>query len=672
MTKRLAGALLAALFTFLLVSLPGASAQVEEPASVELRLLSQRSFATERRAVNVEVQAVNNSTVPIQDLSVSLTIYHATDSRTAYGVGLVGEPPTAPLLIETTRLRGDLAAGRSRDIAVVRKVPELGAEGENGLFPMKVQLEAAGVPVAAIRTSLAFIGEEPLVPLNVSLALVLDEGVHVRGDGVFADDDLAAAIAPRGSLDRLIAALESKPIPMTLVVAPLLLRQLEQMADGYRVTDGAGGIRDVAPDRPPAMHAREALSRLGSIARRSESQVIALPYAGPSIPSLVDAGLLDDLVRQINLGRQEFARLLGIAPSNDPFVPPGSLVSAETLDELGRAGIGRLLLDGDTLLPPEGLVLSPSAAATLAAPSGRSVQAIAADALLAARMEALPVDPRLAAQWILGDLSALYFEQPSLTRGASVIFEGETASAAMLKPFLHELTTPGGDEQWLRPVTASSLLAMVAPLEGQELAEQPTPRFSALFLADLARTREAIARLDAMTIDGPLPAVLYTHLLVAEAREFLDDEARGVAFLRAARRRIGLELQKIKPPDPTSVTLTSRGGVIPLTIRNLAGYPLRVRVRLLSPRLDFLEGAARVVVLSRETQSFTFPVRAQTTGRFPVRVLIETPDGSRLVAESQIVVRSTAFNRAALALTIGAAAFLALWWGRRLLRRQRS
>ncbi|MGH2651430.1 MAG: hypothetical protein ACRDHK_09510, partial [Actinomycetota bacterium] len=72
------------------------------------------------------------------------------------------------------------------------------------------------------------------------------------------------------------------------------------------------------------------------------------------------------------------------------------------------------------------------------------------------------------------------------------------------------------------------------------------------------------------------------------------------------------------------------------------------------------------------TQSFTFPVRAQTTGRFPVAVVIESPDGTRLVAESQILVRSTAYNRAALALTIGAAVFLAFWWGRRFLRRRTS
>ena len=95
------------------------------------------------------------------------------------------------------------------------------------------------------------------------------------------------------------------------------------------------------------------------------------------------------------------------------------------------------------------------------------------------------------------------------------------------------------------------------------------------------------------------------------------------------------EFRKIEPPADVAVTLTSHGGVIPLTLRNETGYAVRLRIVLLSPRLDFLEGATRDVVVSGEAHSLTFPVRAQTTGRFPVRVLVETPAGQR-IAESQI------------------------------------
>ena len=55
-----------------------------------------------------------------------------------------------------------------------------------------------------------------------------------------------------------------------------------------------------------------------------------------------------------------------------------------------------------------------------------------------------------------------------------------------------------------------------------------------------------------------------------------------------------------------------------------------------------------------------------------MRVLVQTPGGEATIVQTQIVVRSTAYNRVALLLTIGAALFLAVWWGRRFLPRRTS
>jgi hypothetical protein len=169
----------------------------------------------------------------------------------------------------------------------------------------------------------------------------------------------------------------------------------------------------------------------------------------------------------------------------------------------------------------------------------------------------------------------------------------------------------------------------------------------------------------------PLSERLRTQVLVAEAREFVRDEPAALAFLDDVQDRVRREFDKVEPPTRSSVTLTSRGGVIPVTIRNTAGYRVQLVVVLLSPRLEFLEGDRRKVVLERPVQAFTFPVRAQTTGRFPVTIRLETPHGA-LIAQSQIVVRSTAYNLLALLITLGAALFLAAWWGRRFLPRLRT
>jgi hypothetical protein len=658
----------------LVLGSPSALSQ-EETASPEVRLtlIRQTAFANGDRPFRASTRVTNTGAEPLEELSLSLTVYHPARSRTAYGVGLTGEPPTAPLLVETVEVAGTIAPSGSRDISIERSLPELTARRENALYPVKLQLEAAGVPLAAVRSALIFIFEEPLVPLNVSLAFVLDEPVHVRPDGAFADEGLAESIAQGGRIDTIVSSLEAAPIRATMVISPLLLTQLERMRDGYQVVEGAA-TRTVPADAPEATRASAMLARIRQLARRPTTEVIPLPYAAPTVPSLVTAGLDEDLARQIDVGRREVERFLSVPSSTRLFRPPGAQLTDQSLDVLAGLGFEILLADADTLLVPEGLILSPSATALVTSRGGATLEAIAPDPGLAARVESLPPGaPRLGAQWLVGELSALYFEQPSVVRGAAIVFDPPTPLAPrFVEPFLTAMENIAAKGRWLRPVKATALAAAVAPEEVRGLARSHYPTFTPAFVAELGLARSAVTTFDGMAAESALAERLRINLLIAEARQFVADETAGIRFLRAVGERIDQELAKIEPPAATAVTLTSRGGVIPLTIRNLAGYPLRVRVSLLSPRLEFLEGASREILLERPTQSFTFPVRAQTTGRFPVVVVIESPDGTRLVAESQILVRSTAYNRAALGLTIGAAVFLAFWWGRRFLRRRTS
>ena len=88
---------------------------------------------------------------------------------------------------------------------------------------------------------------------------------------------------------------------------------------------------------------------------------------------------------------------------------------------------------------------------------------------------------------------------------------------------------------------------------------------------------------------------------------------------------------------------------------------------LRSNRLTFVNGATRLVRIDGTGTTLTFGVQARTTGRFPVQVQVETPDGTPIGPPARLVVRSTAYNRIALVLTIGAALFLLALWARRLL-----
>ena len=660
-------------------------AVAQDEGAVRLVLFRQTPVATADHPFEIRVGAVNESPAPYSDLQLTVAVYAAVGSRSEYGQTLTAGS-TSPVAAEPRSLRGALEPGVDNG----RSFPsvELPMSGTvNALHPVTVELRADGglTPLAVLRTSVLFIAEDerPEVPLNVSLSFVLDEPVRTRPDGVHLDEGLETSLAAGGRLETIVAALEQTPVPATLVLSPLLLDELRRMADGYRVQEG-DTQRSVPPGEAGAAAATGMLERLRALAARVEIEVVALPFASPSIPALVDADLGEDLRVQIERGRQVVAEILATEPSTTVFRPPGSSLSPAALDVLAlllRADgqLEPLLVDAEVLAPPEGLTLSPPGAALLDSATG-DLPVIAPDPILEDRTEAVPNDPALAAMWTLGELAALYLEQPSIDRGAAIVFsEDEAPSPPFLRTLLRGLR-PEPDEQWVRltsnpnRVVAAETGPEDPPLALRDLQHSSRSTIvSEAVTATLGRAKSALSRLEAIEASPALVEQIRRNLLVAESRYLLGRESLALEFLSAARASVAAEFAKIRPPDTDSeVTLTSRSGTIPLTIRNEADYPVRVRVTLGSTRLQFLGGASRDLVLEPPGASISFPVRAQTTGRFPVAVQVRTPDGGGLVAESSIVVRSTAYNRVALAVTIGAALFLALWWGRRFLPRWRD
>ncbi|MCI0688176.1 MAG: hypothetical protein L0Y54_13200, partial [Sporichthyaceae bacterium] len=116
--------------------------------------------------------------------------------------------------------------------------------------------------------------------------------------------------------------------------------------------------------------------------------------------------------------------------------------------------------------------------------------------------------------------------------------------------------------------------------------------------------------------------------------------------------------------DRTPRTLTSRKGQVPVTVVNDGNQRLTVVLRLSSPRVDLPAATQPFVLEPHRRVTRRIEVSTRTTGRFPIRVEVLTPDG-RLVAQASVTLVSTAFDRVALLLAGGAAGFLLVWWGRR-------
>ena len=648
---------------------PPAGAQPD--VQVRVRLTDQHPFASPKHPLRLTVEATNAGPAPVRRLSMSVSLYHPATSRTELRRSLEADPVVAQILVFPLQVPGSLDPGQTRTFVVDRALPELTGRDENALYPMKVQLESDGLPVATLRSAVVFIRERPLIPLNVSVTLVLDEGMALRAGGAFADDRLERTLAPGGRLETVVEGLERAPVQATLAISPFLLEQLRRMSSGYRVTTGRTW-REEGPDSLGARRAAAMLERLQTLARDPDVEILAMPLTAPSIPALVDAGLGRDLRTQLDQGRQMVDDLLPGANSLGSLLrPPGSLLTPRAVRELARAGVEGLVLDADTLRPGAATTLTGPAVASVPAGRRRRVRAVVPDtAAMDLALEAAG-DPALQAQKVIAELSAIYFEGPGTDRGVALVLgEGRTPDPRVMDGLLLQLrrSSPGVTPRgWLRPVKASRLIAGPGTVR-RALAPRRAASYGSAFRNELRAARDGLAELSSMAREtAPLVAKLRLQVLVAEAREFADRQALGIAFLQAVQRRVGRELDKVQPPARNSaITLTSRRGVIPVTISSTADYPVHLRVTLLSPRLRFPEGSTRRVVLDRPRQALTFPVLAQTTGRFPVRVVIATPTGAP-IAESRIVVRSTAYNTRALLVTGVATVFLLFLWVRRLL-----
>jgi hypothetical protein len=235
------------------------------------------------------------------------------------------------------------------------------------------------------------------------------------------------------------------------------------------------------------------------------------------------------------------------------------------------------------------------------------------------------------------------------------------------------LLTPVTLEQWFDRVGNARDASGATVTRG--LVEQNRPPISPI---TAAHWRGARANLDDLRSlvgsDDARVARGERALLVGLAQNGDRDVAN--AALDAIANDARAFLSRISTQART-VTLTARRSQIPLSFTNNTGRAVRIRVTLDSDKLLASDGSARITKLidlpakPRNTTSL-FSVEARGSGRFLVRVVLSSPDGSiEAGPPATVTVNSTVFGAFGSWLTYGALAFLALWWAHHLWRSRR-
>ncbi len=654
------------------VAVPAARAQ---DATVVLTLQRQTPFGTRQEpVVDITVAATNTGDIALEDLSIGLVLGTAARTRGDEQLAMSTDTVLTPLFPDVRPQEGTLEPGRTRSFEASIDLAAAGvSQIESLIYPLSVDLRSGNTVVAELRTPVLFFFQTPLHPLSFAWMVELAPPITFGPDGSFTDDSIESEVAPGGRIAAQVAMLHdlaTAGTPVNVALSPVLITTLQRMSGGYRIGDrlvpqGEGGSAD----------AQRLMASLRDSLGAPTADVFVYPFSAPQLPAILLSGLGRDLDLQIDRGRDLVGSALGFTPSSASARAPDGQLDRNAIQRLAADGATTLIVDAGTVDRPAQLkdfTVLPTAA--LDGPGGGDPIGLVlpdpgVQELLGSELPA--TDPVLAAQQALGLLATTWQEAPNPTSGPRGIAVNLTADLGLPARFWEAFGRRVSTAPLLDPVTAGELVARVPPTYTAELLMPSTASFATDYVIAIRQERRRIETLASLLpSDTGVADQLTQDLLYAEAGDYVADPTSGRTWIDAVHTSTEAVFARTLPVPDQVFTLASGSTRIPLLMPGSPGPPLTVTIELASAQLRFPE-STRTVTIDGNDQVVTFPVQATGAGQGSVTVHVLAPNGREL-SETTFVVRSTAFNRVAIAITLAAALALVVLWVRRLVARRRT
>jgi hypothetical protein len=633
------------------LSSPPAGAAPAEPV---FALLSQPAWVWERSTVTLRLD-VPASLIPDGEVGqIRLRAYRAVSTTSAFDRTVDGDrlgPRIGSVSQALTKLPRDARGAVAITFGLRGSRSNLSLDiGPPGVYPLEVQLRAGTTLASFVTWVVVADRDEPATTVNpVRLAQVWNAvTAPVRDPEEKPNPLVTRELAPGGRLDQIAALVQGvQSMPVTLQVGPEMLESWQALVRSN-------------PEYAPGYE------RLKAGVERSINQVLPAPYVPIDITSLEAAGLGRELPDALRTGSVALDDATGVSP--DPrtaYVDPADAASLARIQGLlvERIGISSSSVSDTTLdetLTPSSIVAGNGTLPIYMA-SPHFEDMLTSDA-----------PPALRAQRLLSALAVLTFERddPSgVVLGTPSHWAPDLATERAL---LNGIRT----NPYIRSVTLDQLFASVpAPTdEGVPPVHGAAPHQPAPFPVNglqYANAQRELAALRA-TVGSRDPAVTTGTRALALALSSDNTSARASTYLSSISSALD-EVQRNVSATRRRVTVTAREADIPLSFVNDTHQPVTVHVQLASEKLLFPDGSDRQLVLQPGTTTERFAVEARTSGSFRMTVTLLTGDGAlRLGDPEPVSVRSAVFSGAGKALTIGALAFLALWWANHFRRTRRT
>ena len=285
------------------------------------------------------------------------------------------------------------------------------------------------------------------------------------------------------------------------------------------------------------------------------------------------------------------------------------------------------------------------------------------------------VAPALKAQQLLADLSIQYFDNPGAPQAMAV--ESSLGSHVGLA-FLQDVMTALSRSSIVHAVTLANIFADVSPFSSNTSPSRRSlvtaaPQASSLVPAQPIETpcrdwrRWRRSPLVRYIRPGGIP--LSDLVLMSEGA----GESAGTrqAYLQPIARQADALAGLVNLPFGRTITMTSLQAKIPISIISKSRTPFQAVLSVTSPELGFPRGHTVNVTIYPNTNIVPILLSARTSGDFSLQLTLATTSGFT-IQSGTMTIRSTAISGVAVALSIGAAAFLLVWWLRAILTKRRK
>ncbi len=667
----------------------GGTGQAEKPGpAIEVQLRSVAPVVGPRTPLSYRLDVSNSGTVELRDLRVEALVGPPIRTRSELQ-RLAGDPGATPGDLRSLHSwqprNGTATVAPGRALALEphsEPLPTwLEVSTPGTVLPLVLQVRAAsdqGDATNRITTFVIAVDGKADHPLRLALLVPLHEQSHRNPAGEFVDDRLGPQLARGGSLGAIAAELARPGVPrISTMIDPLLVDEATAMGGGWKLRHGRQ-VTTVPAGDPSSQAASRFLQDLRQAAGRNLPSVF--PYASADLPALVRAGYDADALTSLLYAKQHLKEWLGPDPSTSLAWPVPGAIDAATLKVLDEAGAESVVLDSHLL--PTTASTTQNATVDLGGGLGTLQHAFVPDPGLSAALDD-PMARSAPAAWaqrVLAETAVAWLELPNSEAPRGIML-APPQSWRPAPEFFRALVRGLAASPWIQTVSASDLATEVH--QGPDEEQRPLAPYTAadvslgLPASYLRGVVDAGSQLTSFSrvVGSDFEALddYDRDLLIARSSDWRPPAARprGRAFVRAVGQGIASVYRRVGV-QRTRVTLTSQRGAIPITVTNSGDQQLRVVLRLSSPRVDLPAVSDSFTLSPHEHVTRRVEVGTRTTGTFPIRVEVLTPDSKvRIVRSGQVTLVSTAFNRVALILAGGAAGFLLLWWGRRTGRRRR-